>query len=314
MVRKSLDLLGIMLIVAVEFMLVGAGITNSPVNVVFGVLLALVLPGYTLSAAAFRMRSVRGVERAALTLGISLSVATLGGLLLDALPGGLQTQSWLFLLGSVTVGAAAVALLRRVTIETTATTAITATNCDHRDHRDRRATAPTEDAENAEDAENSVVAEKPEDAEKPLISLISASQRLTPPLSQALRTWLSLGGLAYIIRGAPRRQILMIALAVVILFGGIVIAVNGAKQEQTATAVTQLWLLPDKTAPVDGATWRPHAGDTADGVSDHALGERRPVARVGLRPPGIHRHLGGRYHGAIRCSWKRCEGRGRPLS
>ncbi len=134
MVRKSLDLLCIMLIVAVEFILVGAGITNSPVNVVFGVLLALVLPGYALSAAAFRMRSVRGVERAALTLGISLSVAVLGGLLLDALPGGLQIQSWLFLLGSVTVGAAAVALLRRLTTEATATTAeATGDNCDNCD-------------------------------------------------------------------------------------------------------------------------------------------------------------------------------------
>jgi hypothetical protein len=237
-----------MLIVAVEFILGGAGITNSPVNVVFGVLLALVLPGYALSAAAFRMRSVRGVERAALTLGISLSVAVLGGLLLDALPGGLQIQSWLFLLGSVTVGAAAVALLRRLTTEATATTAeATATTATTA----ATATTATEAAENSEDAENPVNPVSLENAatpEKTASQWVTLPQRITPPLSQALRTWLTLGGLAYIIRGAPRRQILMLTLAVVILFGGIVIAVNGAKQAQTATAVTQLWLLPDKTA------------------------------------------------------------------
>src|SRR6185312_13171249 len=113
MVRESLDLLCIMLIVAGEFILVGSGIASGPVNIVFGVLLALVLPGYALSAAVFRMRSVRTAERAALTLGISLSVAVLGGLVLDALPGGLETQTWLFLLGGVTVTASVIALWRR---------------------------------------------------------------------------------------------------------------------------------------------------------------------------------------------------------
>src|SRR5689334_11645743 len=113
MVRESLDLLCIMLIVAGEFILVGSGIASGPVNVVFGVLLALVLPGYALSAAVFRMRSVRTAERAALTLGISLSVAVLGGLVLDALPSGLETQTWLFLLGGVTVTASVIALWRR---------------------------------------------------------------------------------------------------------------------------------------------------------------------------------------------------------
>ena len=113
MVRESLDLLCIMLIVAGEFILVGSGIASGPVNIVFGVLLALVLPGYALSAAVFRMRSVRTAERAALTLGISLSVAVLGGLVLDALPSGLETQTWLFLLGGVTVIASMIALWRR---------------------------------------------------------------------------------------------------------------------------------------------------------------------------------------------------------
>ena len=67
MVRESLDLLCIMLIVAGEFILVGSGVASGPVNIVFGVLLALVLPGYALSAAVFRMRGVRTAERAALT-------------------------------------------------------------------------------------------------------------------------------------------------------------------------------------------------------------------------------------------------------
>lgn len=118
MVLKSLDLLVVMVIVAAALLLHGLGVTGGPLVVVFGTLLALVLPGYALSAAMFGPRPILSAERAALSLGISLSVIILGGLVLDALPGGLDPQSWLLLLGGVTVAAASFALLRRTLTET----------------------------------------------------------------------------------------------------------------------------------------------------------------------------------------------------
>ncbi len=214
MVRESLDLLGIMLIVAGEFILVGSGITSGPVNIIFGVLLALVLPGYALSAAAFRMRSVRTAERAALTLGISLSVAVLGGLVLDALPGGLETQTWLFLLGGVTVGASVVALWRR-TRHASAT----------------RILAP-----------RPIALPAPEALQKaPQLGL---NRESVVYLAQVLRR-----ALQRILRRVPYRPILISGLAFAVFMTGIVIAVNGAVAQQTATPVTQLWMLPDNKAP-----------------------------------------------------------------
>ena len=75
--------------------------------------LVLVLPGYALTSAAFPERA-RGVpERLVFSLGLSMAVVILGGLLLDLTPFGLRASSWAVLLSSVTLGASAVALVRR---------------------------------------------------------------------------------------------------------------------------------------------------------------------------------------------------------
>lgn len=223
MVRESLDLLCIMLIVAGEFILVGSGIASGPVNIVFGVLLALVLPGYALSAAVFRMRSVRTAERAALTLGISLSVAVLGGLVLDALPSGLETQTWLFLLGGVTVIASVIALWRR-TRHASAMRIL-----ESRPIELTLSSAPRE-------APQEEAARKP-----PRLGLNrETAVYLLQTLRQALRR---------VPRRVPYRPILISGLAFAVFMTGIVIAVNGAIAQQTSSSVTQLWMLPDKNAP-----------------------------------------------------------------
>jgi hypothetical protein len=219
MVRESLDLLCIMLIVAGEFILVGSGIASGPVNIVFGVLLALVLPGYALSAAVFRMRSVRTAERAALTLGISLSVAVLGGLVLDALPSGLETQTWLFLLGGVTIIASMIALWRR-TRHTTALRIL--------ESRPIELTLSSASRE----------ASQKETARKP--PRLGLNRETAVYLVQTLRQ---------VPRRVPYRPILISGLAFVVFMTGIVIAVNGAIAQQTSSPVTQLWMLPDKNAP-----------------------------------------------------------------
>ena len=223
MVRESLDLLCIMLIVAGEFILVGSGIASGPVNIVFGVLLALVLPGYALSAAVFRMRSVRTAERAALTLGISLSVAVLGGLVLDALPSGLETQTWLFLLGGVTVIASMIALWRR-TRHASAMRIL-----ESRPIELTLSSAPRE-------------APQEEAARKP--PRLGLNRETAVYLLQTLR-W----ALRRVPRRVPYRPILISGLAFAVFMTGIVIAVNGAIAQQTSSSVTQLWMLPDKNAP-----------------------------------------------------------------
>lgn len=228
MVRESLDLLCIMLIVAGEFILVGSGIASGPVNIVFGVLLALVLPGYALSAAVFRMRSVRTAERAALTLGISLSVAVLGGLVLDALPGGLETQTWLFLLGGVSVTASVIALWRR-TRHATAMRIL-----ESRPIELTLSSAPREDAPQEE------ATPKP-----PWLGLNrETAVYLLKMLRQALRQTYQ-----RVLRRVPFRPILISGLAFAVFMTGIVIAVNGAVAQQTSGAVTQLWMLPDNNVP-----------------------------------------------------------------
>ena len=230
MVRESLDLLCIMLIVAGEFILVGSGIASGPVNILFGVLLALVLPGYALSAAVFRMRSVRTAERAALTLGISLSVAVLGGLVLDALPGGLETQTWLFLLGGVTVVASVITLWRR-TRHAAATRIL-----------EPHPIALTLSAVPPEEA-------PPEEAppEPPRLGVNrETAASILKMLQQVLRR---LRRLQQVLRRVPYRPLLISGLAVAVFMTGIVIAVNGAIAQQKSVAVTQLWMLPDKNAP-----------------------------------------------------------------
>jgi hypothetical protein len=93
-------------------------------RVIFAVPLVLLAPGYAVTAALFpdpvirlptvlRVNPTGTIERLLLSLGLSLAVASLGGLLLNLTPSGLQVQSWLLLLEGVTIGASVIALLRR---------------------------------------------------------------------------------------------------------------------------------------------------------------------------------------------------------
>lgn len=87
---------------------------------VIGTLLALPLvfiaPGYTLTGALFHRRLLDRAYRLLLSLGISISIVIVGGLLLNALPVGLRPSSWSLLLALLTLPfAALLAYLRRKT-------------------------------------------------------------------------------------------------------------------------------------------------------------------------------------------------------
>lgn len=83
------------------------------VRVIFAVPLALVLPGYAITAAAFGARLPAWPERVPLTLGISLASAALASLLLNYLPGGIHGFSWTLLLVLIVLLACRSAARRR---------------------------------------------------------------------------------------------------------------------------------------------------------------------------------------------------------
>ena len=74
---------------------------------IVGIMLALplvfILPGYTLTQVLFHNRSLNAAYRLLFSIGLSLTIAILSGLILNLLPGGLQAISWALWLGLVTV-------------------------------------------------------------------------------------------------------------------------------------------------------------------------------------------------------------------
>lgn len=75
--------------------------------------LVLVLPGYALTSALFSMPVPEVPKRLVLSLGLSLVIVVLGGLMLNLTPWGLSTGSWAVYLSGITLGSSAIALVLR---------------------------------------------------------------------------------------------------------------------------------------------------------------------------------------------------------
>jgi len=84
-----------------------------PVRVVFATPLALVLPGYALTAALFGANRPERLQSLPLTLGVSLASLALGSLLLNYVPGGIGGLAWVILLVLMILLSCAVAARRR---------------------------------------------------------------------------------------------------------------------------------------------------------------------------------------------------------
>src|SRR6266849_231134 len=110
---KSVDILVIIVITIVAVALVFVMPPDSVPGRILTLPLVLVLPGYALMASVFPRRSLGTVECLVFSLGLSLVIVVLGGLVLNWTPFGLRASSWSLLLGSITLGACAVALARR---------------------------------------------------------------------------------------------------------------------------------------------------------------------------------------------------------
>jgi uncharacterized membrane protein len=72
--------------------------------------MVLVLPGYALVSATFADDTLGTTERIALSLGLSLLLTVVGGVVVDATPWGLRAGSWIVLLGGITLVACFVTL------------------------------------------------------------------------------------------------------------------------------------------------------------------------------------------------------------
>src|SRR3954454_24445758 len=83
------------------------------VRVLVALPFALVLPGLALTLALFPAGALDGAERLLFSLGLSLAVTALGGLVLHLTPWGLRPASWALLLGAITLAAGVAAFLRR---------------------------------------------------------------------------------------------------------------------------------------------------------------------------------------------------------
>jgi uncharacterized membrane protein len=111
--RGSLDLVVVAILTVIAGILAVAGVTTGVVGAIFGLPLVLVLPGYALTAAAFRRGALGLAETLVFSIALSLTLVILSGLLLNWLPGGLRAGAWAALLGAITLGCCGVAFARR---------------------------------------------------------------------------------------------------------------------------------------------------------------------------------------------------------
>ncbi len=87
---------------------------GSPFRIVLGLLMLLLVPGYTLMAAVFPHRGdISSVERLTISFGLSIALIPLVGLILSNTPWGIRLDTLTIALAVSVVGAAAVAFTRR---------------------------------------------------------------------------------------------------------------------------------------------------------------------------------------------------------
>ncbi|MBA2556914.1 MAG: DUF1616 domain-containing protein [Chloroflexi bacterium] len=113
MEARSLDL---QLVTAFAVIAVITGLVpdlSPALRATFGASLVLVLPGYAIAEASMPEGSLGRMERLLLSVGLSLALVAMSGLLLNLTPWGLNPTSWILFLGTVTVVASVVAIARR---------------------------------------------------------------------------------------------------------------------------------------------------------------------------------------------------------
>jgi len=89
-------------------------LNETPIRIILGLPLVLFLPGYSLIASLFpRKDELDGIERIALSFGLSIAIVPLLGLALNYTPFGIRLSPVLIVLSIFTVSLVAGAYLRR---------------------------------------------------------------------------------------------------------------------------------------------------------------------------------------------------------
>ena len=111
MLRRFRDLI---LVYAVAVLAILVAASPAPWKALVAVPLVLFTPGYALVKALFLDREVKLPERLLFSVGLSIAITILGGMLLNLTSWGLQRFSVSLLLALVTMVASLIAILRRV--------------------------------------------------------------------------------------------------------------------------------------------------------------------------------------------------------
>ena len=111
---KDLTLVILFTLLCIPFVLVPPLNEISPIRIIFGLPLVLFLPGYSLIAALFpRKDDLDGIERIALSFGLSIAITPLLGLALNYTPFGIRLSPVLIVLSVFTIALAICAYIRR---------------------------------------------------------------------------------------------------------------------------------------------------------------------------------------------------------
>jgi hypothetical protein len=114
---RNLDLL---LVLALAILAASAGMAAQGSGLLVAapsIPFVLILPGYALLAALLPRKGLGFAEVAALSLGLSIALVALGGLLLDFIKAGLGSNAWRSYLLMITTASVGVALVRRDRLE-----------------------------------------------------------------------------------------------------------------------------------------------------------------------------------------------------
>jgi uncharacterized membrane protein len=110
---KDLALVIFCTLLCIPFVLIPL-FNESPVRIILGLPLALFLPGYALIATLFpRKDDLDGIERVALSFGLSIAITPLLGLALNYTPFGIRLTPILIVLSVFTIALAIGAYVRR---------------------------------------------------------------------------------------------------------------------------------------------------------------------------------------------------------
>lgn len=110
---KNLDLILVLILVLANVGWMFLPVHPPVIGVILPLPLIFVLPGYVLTEALFRRRALEGLQRLVFSLILSLALAVFCGFILNFLPGGLNTLSWLATLSGLTAFFTLLAYLRR---------------------------------------------------------------------------------------------------------------------------------------------------------------------------------------------------------